>query len=269
MASSLSFGSGIIVVFLFTGSPDRVSPLSRPGTRPGIRPVIRDDQLEGLAIRRGFLLPFGHRHSLLGHPIPAEELGPPHGRLTGPTAGPRRGYRVPHARAATGVGALYTPGTTVLIPDRAPLPGRRLPLHSGQSLHPATTSHPAGLSLHEASTRVQAIHPSGLPLACGRPDGTGALRLSPELRTPPTKSRTTHVGVGTGHRARTWNYTLNAHQSILQSSVVHSMSATSRRRGGSRRRAFRAIQGSRHHARDARRGIRAGLTRQVRGARQH
>src|SRR5947209_18842888 len=30
----------------------------------------------------GFLLPFGHRHSLLGHPIPAGELGPPHGRLT-------------------------------------------------------------------------------------------------------------------------------------------------------------------------------------------
>jgi hypothetical protein len=35
------------------------------------------------------------------------------------------------------------------------------------------------------------------------------LGLSPELRTPPTKSRTTHVEVGTGHRTRTWNYTLN------------------------------------------------------------
>ena len=76
---------GSSIIFLFTGSPDRVSPLSRPGTRPGIRPVIRDDQLEELAIRRGFLLPFGHRHSLLGHPIPAEEFGSPHGRPTGPT----------------------------------------------------------------------------------------------------------------------------------------------------------------------------------------
>ena len=31
--------------------------------------------------------------------------------------GPRRGYRVPHARAVTGVGALCTPRTAVLIPD--------------------------------------------------------------------------------------------------------------------------------------------------------
>jgi len=40
-----------------------------------------------------------------------------------------------------------------------------------------------------------------------RPPGWNGppLRLSPELRTPPTKSRTTHVGAGTGHRARTSN----------------------------------------------------------------
>jgi len=35
------------------------------------------------------------------------------------------------------------------------------------------------------------------------------LRLSPGLRTPPTKSRTTHAEVGTGQQARTRNYTLN------------------------------------------------------------
>jgi hypothetical protein len=48
-ASSLSSGSGVINIFLFTGSPDRVSALSSPSTRPGIRPVIHDGQLEGLA----------------------------------------------------------------------------------------------------------------------------------------------------------------------------------------------------------------------------
>ena len=32
--------------------------------------------------------------------------------LPAQAAGPRRGYRVPHARAATGVGALYTPRTS-------------------------------------------------------------------------------------------------------------------------------------------------------------
>ena len=31
---------------------------------------------------RGFLLPFGHRHSLLGHPAPAAEFRLPHGRPT-------------------------------------------------------------------------------------------------------------------------------------------------------------------------------------------
>src|SRR6516165_3459958 len=66
---------------------------------------------------------FGYRRSLLGHPMPAGELGPPHGRLTGPGSGPRRGYRVPHARAATGVGALYTPRTDGALPaGRTPQP---------------------------------------------------------------------------------------------------------------------------------------------------
>ena len=107
------------------------------------------------------------------------------------------------------------------------LPAGRLPLHSGQSLHPAALPIDR-VSLNEASTRVQAIRPSGLPLACGRPDGTGRPWASPGLRTPPTRSRTTHARVGTGHRARTWDYTLNSHQSI-SNPVVHSLCATSRR----------------------------------------
>jgi hypothetical protein len=52
-------------------------------------------------------------------------------------------------------------------PDR-PAPAasqRRVPIPRVQ--HPITRG-----SLHEASTRVQAILPSGLPLACRRPDGT-------------------------------------------------------------------------------------------------
>ena len=67
-----------------------------------------------------------------------------------------------------------------------------------------------------------------------RPPGWNGppLGLSPELRTPPTRSRTTHVEVGTGHRARTWNYTLNSHQSI-SNPVVHSSCATSRRTSAS------------------------------------
>ena len=106
---------------------------------------------------------------------------------------------------------------------------RRLPLHHGQSLNPATKSHHARLCFTRHQTGVHVVHPSGLPLACDPPDGTGRLGLFPELRTPPTRSRTTHVGEGTGHRARTWNYRpLNSHPSI-SNPIVHSCRATSRR----------------------------------------
>ena len=172
--------------------------------------------------------PFGHRHSLLGHPVPAGELGPPHGRLTGQTAGPRRDYRVPHARAATGVGALYTPRTAVLIPDRADCPAgacRSTTASPSTPLQHPTLRGSALRGINEGSSNSP-VRSSPRP----RPPGWNGppLELSPELRTPPTKSRTTHVEVRTGHRARTWNHTLNSHQSI-SNPVVHSTRATSRR----------------------------------------
>ena len=48
-----------------------------------IRPVFRGPAGGGPDISPGFLLPFGLRRWLLGHPIPAGELGLPHSRLTG------------------------------------------------------------------------------------------------------------------------------------------------------------------------------------------
>ena len=115
--SSLSFGSGI--TSSFTGSPDRVSPHSGRVTRARIRPVIQDDPLEGRTTVSRFpaavrLPAFASRPS-----HSRRELSPPQGRPTGQTAGPRRGYRVPHARVATGLGALSSPRTTVLIPAGA------------------------------------------------------------------------------------------------------------------------------------------------------
>jgi len=66
----------------------RPYPASCPGRPP-----------EGQPWCPGFLPPFGHRHSLPGHPVPAGELGLPCGRLTGPAAraGPQRGCHVPRA----------------------------------------------------------------------------------------------------------------------------------------------------------------------------
>jgi hypothetical protein len=149
-------------------------------------------------------LSFDRRHSLLGHRIPAGELGLPCGRLTGPRAGPRRGYRVPHARAATGVGAPYTPRTAVLIPAEAraqPAPAARRRLVLAPLQHPT-----GGVSLYEASTGVHAIHPSGLPLACGPRVERAPSGFPPSFAPHRHRRRTSRAG--TGHRARTSN---NAH----------------------------------------------------------
>ena len=175
----------------------------------------------------GFPLRFRCRHSLLGHPIPARELSSPCGRLTGQDhpPGPRRGYHVPHARAATGVGAPYNPRTVVLArPGR--LPDRHPPLPSGQSLNPATTSHHARLSFTGHQQGFTHVHPSGLPLARAPGVEPATLRLPPELRAPPSPA--THVRGGDRPSSTDLELPLNSHPSI-SNPVVHSMRATSRR----------------------------------------
>ena len=94
---------------------------------------------------------------------------------------------------------------------------------------PPPTIPPARMLLNEASTKgshvfARPIFPSPVAARMER----AALGHSPRLRTPPTKSRTAHARVGTGHRARTWNYPLNSHPSI-SNPVVLSLCATSRR----------------------------------------
>ena len=132
-----------------------------------------------------------------GHPVPAEGLGLPRGRLTThqQQGGPRRGFHVPHSRVTTGMGALSTPGTSgaLLTECRArPAPAT--------SRRPVPTPRPnipsRGATIHGASTKVHAIHPSGLPLTRDLHDGTEILRLSPGLRTPPSPA--THIKAGTG-----------------------------------------------------------------------
>ena len=113
------------------------------------------------------------------------------------------------------MGALCTPRTAVLIPTEA-TPGRRLPLRSGQSLHPADIP-PTGISLNEASTRVQAIRPSGLPLACGRPDGTGRPWALPRASHPADQEPTTHAEGGDRPSSTDLELPLNSHSVDLQS----------------------------------------------------
>ena len=105
---------------------------------------------------------------------------------------------------------------------------RHLPLRSGQPLHPAAASHLAGLSVtrHRRGFKpfTRPVFPSPTAPGWNGPP----LRLSPELRTPPTKSqrRTSRWGQAIEHGPGTTRST--SHPLTLQS-VVHSQRATSRR----------------------------------------
>jgi hypothetical protein len=172
-------------------------------------------------------LPFGHRHSLLGHPIPAEKLGPPHGRLTEPSARTPTGLpRSARTSCDRGGRPLY-PKDGGAHPDRSWLPAGACRFAAAS---PCTrrTSHRAGISHNEPSTRVQAIHPSGLPKACSRPDGTSS-PWADASGFAPRRPRADNARRG-GDRPLSTNLELplNSHQSI-SNPIVHSMRATSRR----------------------------------------
>ena len=163
---------------------------------------------------------------LPGHPVPARGLGLPHGRLTGRDlrARTRTGFPRSALRDTTGMGASSTPGTAVLSRPDA-VPGQRLPLPSGQSLHPAPAPH-RGVALHEAATEVHAIHPPGLPLACSPRMGQGTLGLSPVLRTPPLPATHDRAGPGMSTCPE-----LRDRHNRPSNPRVHSLSATSCRNG--------------------------------------
>ena len=82
-ASNLSVGAGVVVIF-FSLAYLTASARFRAGPQGSVF-----GRLCGTAAWRGqpscpgFPLRFRRRHSLLGHPMPAEELGSPHGRLIG------------------------------------------------------------------------------------------------------------------------------------------------------------------------------------------
>jgi|GEM_PF-4705874 len=194
------------------GSPDHVSSLSRPGTRPGIRPVIRNDLLEGehlVSVSRcvsaagiGFLVilcpPGSWAFLTVGLPASSRT----------PTGFPR------FARSSNDRGGcpLY-PGDDGAHPDRPRSPARACRITATRPCTPSQPSIHAGLCLTRHQPRVQAISPVRSSPRRWLPDGTGALGLSPELRTPPL--RATHVGVGTGQLSTSLKHALR-HQPNLQ-----------------------------------------------------
>ena len=137
--SNLPFGSSGSRPRCFTSSPVHVSaPFGALGTKPGIRPVIQQRRHGGVATACWFPVGFRPPALLLGHPVPAREFRSPLRsayRSASRRIGPCRGFRVPHARDTTGLGAFSTPGRRCL-PDQPGFADRRLPLLNGQPCAP-------------------------------------------------------------------------------------------------------------------------------------
>jgi hypothetical protein len=163
-ASSLSIGWGVVVIVVFgvhltTSAPFRAGS---PGSVSG--------RLSETAAWRarpscpGFPLRFRCRRWLFGHPVPARELGFPHGRLTGPRAGPRRGFRVSHARAAIGVGALY-PEDHGAHPARSRSPASACRITATRPYAPPQPPSMRSSALRGINQGFTRVRPSGLPLA--------------------------------------------------------------------------------------------------------
>jgi hypothetical protein len=88
------------------------------------------------------------------------------------------------------------PGGDGVPCDHRDVRGRRLPPCNGWPLPPQYRSPDPGCQIDEASTRIQGHSPFRPSPHLWHPAGTGALGLSPELRTRPLPA--THVRAGTG-----------------------------------------------------------------------
>jgi len=86
---------------------------------------------------------------------------------------------------------------------------RRLPLHCGQSLHPAPASHRAGLCLTRHQRGFTQFTRPVFPSPAAARMERAAASAFPRASHPADQEPATHARVGTGQRARTWNYTLN------------------------------------------------------------
>jgi hypothetical protein len=167
---------------------------------------------------------------LSGHPVPARELGLPHGRLTRHNApGPGRGFHVPRLRDTTGVGASSTPGTAVLTP--AGCRARPAPAASQRPVPaPRTCIPPAELRFTRHQRRFTRFTRPACPSPVASRMGRQALGLSPVLRTPPLPAAHDRAGPGVSTHPE-----LRDRHNRPSNPRVHSQSATSCRNGMSAR----------------------------------
>jgi hypothetical protein len=147
----------------------------------------------------GFLLPFGRRPSLLGHPVPPGDSAP----LT---------IGLPHRQQAARTRAGFPCSARVRCGrDRVPsVPrGRRCPhghacipwpppaaLSTAGPCHPGTATHPGMFSSRGISKGSLAFTPPGHSPHLWLPDGTGTLGLYPGLHTRLSRTQPRMPGRG-------------------------------------------------------------------------
>jgi hypothetical protein len=173
-------------------------------------------------------VPFGHRHSLLGHPVPARELGPPHGRLTGPhrRRTPTGLPRSARTSCDRGGRPLY-PGDNGAHPDRGDFQPGACRSTAASPFSPPPIP-PARMLLNEANEDSHEVRPSGLPLACGRPGGAGRPWTYASGFAPRRPGADDARRGGDRPSSTDLELPLNSHPSI-SNPIVHSLRATSRR----------------------------------------
>ena len=148
--------------------------------------------------RPGFPLPFGHRHLLPGHPVPARELGLPCGRLTGPCYQGRTPTGLPRsARMSCGRGGcpLYPGDCGARTAGRSsPAAARRLA--AARPCTPVQQPTTGGFLSRGIIKGSRSFTRPAFPWPVA-PGWSGSPRAStPGLHTPPLPAA--HAGVGTG-----------------------------------------------------------------------
>ena len=161
----------VVGVYLTTSAPFRARA---PGPVSGRLSTTAN--WRGWPGSRGFPLRFRRRHWLFGHPVPAEELGVPYGRLT---SAPADGLDLDgvsvfrtHELRSGWVPSLLRGRRCSSWPES--LTDQRLRPLNRWSLHPATASHRCGVPLDGASTEGSSTSPVRSSPRLTLPDGIGA-----------------------------------------------------------------------------------------------
>ena len=185
-----------------TSAPSRAQPFS--GWYPASYATAVDGGVDHTAA--GFLLPFGHRHSLLGHPVPPRSSAPltiglPAIRADGFDA------RLDHDGVSTFHSLELRPGWVPSLPrDHVVLSWPvsclrppRAPSARGKVLSPRSPSHLPGLPITRRHQGFTHVHPPGLLPGLVTPGWIGgSLGKSSRASHLADQEPATHAGAGDG-----------------------------------------------------------------------